>query len=200
MFAQLPSAPFLLMDEANLDDVPILDLFEATDLFLDAIVGTGFKPPLRGVAAALAKRINSSKTPVVAVDLPSGWDADSRQPDAPGAFRANAVVTFTAPKARPSLRQHDPRRNRRRAHRLARRSHPIDNRPHLGRRIRHHHSQAPRSRQQQGNVRPRPRRRRSARHRRSRRHGLPLRPSRRSRPRHRGHPIIDPAHHRSGCP
>jgi NAD(P)H-hydrate epimerase len=38
------------------------------------------------------------KVPVVAVDLPSGWDADSLEQDAPGAFRADAVVTFTAPK------------------------------------------------------------------------------------------------------
>ena len=98
MFAQLPSAPFLLTDEVNLDDVPILDLFEATDLFLDAIVGTGFRPPLRGIAAALADRINRLKAAIVGVDLPSGWDADSRQPDSPGAFRADAVVTFTAPK------------------------------------------------------------------------------------------------------
>jgi hydroxyethylthiazole kinase-like uncharacterized protein yjeF len=98
MFAQLLSPPFLLMEEANLDDVPVLDVFEATDLFLDAIVGTGFQPPLRGVAAALAKRINRLEAPVVAIDLPSGWDADSRQPDSPGAFRADAVVTFTSPK------------------------------------------------------------------------------------------------------
>ncbi len=98
MFAQLGSAPFLLTEEDTLDDVPILDLFQETDLFLDAIVGTGFRPPLRGVASALAERINRLEAPVVAVDLPSGWDADSREPDAPGAFRADAVVTFTAPK------------------------------------------------------------------------------------------------------
>ena len=37
--------------------------------------------------------------PVVAVDLPSGWDADSMERDALiGAFRADAVVTFVAPK------------------------------------------------------------------------------------------------------
>jgi NAD(P)H-hydrate epimerase len=35
---------------------------------------------------------------VVAVDLPSGWDADSMEQSADGAFRADAVVTFTAPK------------------------------------------------------------------------------------------------------
>jgi hydroxyethylthiazole kinase-like uncharacterized protein yjeF len=98
MFAQLPSGPFLLKDAVNLDDLPILDLFEATDLFLDAVVGTGFQPPLRGVAAALAERINALETPIVSVDLPSGWDAGSREPDSPGAFRSDAVVTFTAPK------------------------------------------------------------------------------------------------------
>jgi hydroxyethylthiazole kinase-like uncharacterized protein yjeF len=32
------------------------------------------------------------------VDLPSGWDADSTAMHAEGAFRADAVVTFTAPK------------------------------------------------------------------------------------------------------
>jgi NAD(P)H-hydrate epimerase len=35
---------------------------------------------------------------VVAVDLPSGWDADSTAQTAEGAFRADAVVSFTAPK------------------------------------------------------------------------------------------------------
>jgi NAD(P)H-hydrate epimerase len=42
--------------------------------------------------------IEGLATPVVTVDLPSGWDADSTGQNAEGAFRANAVVTFTAPK------------------------------------------------------------------------------------------------------
>ena len=61
----------------------------------DAVVGTGFKLPLRGSCGC--GRLASS-TPVVAVDLPSGWDADSMEQNAEGAFRADAVVTFTAPK------------------------------------------------------------------------------------------------------
>jgi NAD(P)H-hydrate epimerase len=36
--------------------------------------------------------------PVVAVDLPSGWDADSYEETVDGSYRADAVVTFTAPK------------------------------------------------------------------------------------------------------
>ena len=68
------------------------------DLLLDAVVGTGFKPPLRGMAALVRDRVNQMPTPVVAVDLPSGWDADSREYRVEGAMRADAAITFTAPK------------------------------------------------------------------------------------------------------
>ena len=68
------------------------------DLVVDAIVGTGFKPPLRGPAVLLREVLLGLDVPVVAVDLPSGWDADSMEQKADGSFRANAVVTFTAPK------------------------------------------------------------------------------------------------------
>jgi NAD(P)H-hydrate epimerase len=68
------------------------------NLILDAVVGTGFQPPLRGLAAEARDLINPTNIPVVAVDLPSGWDADSTAQTAEGAYRADAVVTFTAPK------------------------------------------------------------------------------------------------------
>src|SRR6185437_12454468 len=74
------------------------------DLIVDAVLGTGFKPPLRGLAAAARDLVAKVKRPVVAVDLPSGWDADSTaqtSADENGvaqAFRADAVVTFVAPK------------------------------------------------------------------------------------------------------
>ena len=75
-------------------------------MVLDAVVGTGFKPPLRGLAAAARDFLASSNVPVIAVDLPSGWDADSMDLQPPTqaggagveAFRADAVVTFAAPK------------------------------------------------------------------------------------------------------
>ena len=54
---------------------------------------------MRGLAVAGRKLLELySRTPVVAVDLPSGWDADSRKFLSPDAYRADAVVTFTAPK------------------------------------------------------------------------------------------------------
>ncbi len=70
----------------------------SAELLIDAVVGTGFKPPLRGLPAALRELVVNSAAPVVAVDLPSGWDADSLEQAAQDAFRADAVVTFTAPK------------------------------------------------------------------------------------------------------
>ncbi|MGI4831396.1 MAG: NAD(P)H-hydrate epimerase, partial [Janthinobacterium lividum] len=68
------------------------------DLIVDALVGTGFKPPLRGIAVWLRELVSKLPTPVVAVDLPSGWDADSTGEISKDAFRADAIITFTAPK------------------------------------------------------------------------------------------------------
>lgn len=97
-FEEMTLAPVLAADEAALASPEIQTLLRSSDLLLDAVVGTGFQPPLRGVAAALRDQVNALTSPVVAVDLPSGWDADSRDFSVEGAFRANAVVTFTAPK------------------------------------------------------------------------------------------------------
>ncbi|HEV2619152.1 MAG TPA: NAD(P)H-hydrate dehydratase [Acidobacteriaceae bacterium] len=93
-------APSVAVDEITTGNPsgPIADAIYAADLILDAVVGTGFKPPLRGLAAALRDLVNESAAAVVAVDLPSGWDADSLEQKADGAYRADAVVTFTAPK------------------------------------------------------------------------------------------------------
>ena len=70
-----------------------------TDLILDAVVGTGFKPPLKGLALAALKWIEDSTAPILAVDLPSGWPADETSATVSGpVFPADAVITFTAPK------------------------------------------------------------------------------------------------------
>jgi len=70
-----------------------------TDLLIDAVVGTGFSPPLKGMALAALEWIKNCQVPVLAVDLPPGWPADSfasRQDSA--VFPSDAVVTFTVPK------------------------------------------------------------------------------------------------------
>jgi ADP-dependent NAD(P)H-hydrate dehydratase / NAD(P)H-hydrate epimerase len=94
------AAPTLIVDEvvdeAGLEAcAPVLG---DAEILIDALVGTGFKPPLRGLAVSLRTMVERLDAPVVAVDLPSGWDANSMEQMAEGAFRADAVVTFTAPK------------------------------------------------------------------------------------------------------
>jgi len=71
------------------------------DLILDAVVGTGFKPPLKGLPHAALEWVKGSRAPILAVDLPSGWPADSTEAalaDSDSVFPADAVITFTAPK------------------------------------------------------------------------------------------------------
>ncbi|MGD0800948.1 MAG: NAD(P)H-hydrate dehydratase, partial [Terracidiphilus sp.] len=73
------------------------------DLILDAVVGTGFKPPLKGLALAALQWIEGSTAPIhppiLAIDLPSGWPADETSATVTGPiFPADAVITFTAPK------------------------------------------------------------------------------------------------------
>jgi NAD(P)H-hydrate epimerase len=50
---------------------------EGVDLIIDALLGTGAAGAPRGEIAAFIRRINRSSATVLAVDLPSGLDADS---------------------------------------------------------------------------------------------------------------------------
>jgi NAD(P)H-hydrate epimerase len=69
------------------------------DLLVDALLGTGFKPPLKGLALAALEWSRKSRAPILAVDLPSGWPADETAASISDPhFAADAVVTFTAPK------------------------------------------------------------------------------------------------------
>ena len=70
-----------------------------TDLIVDAVLGTGFKPPMKGLALEAMEWASASRAPFLSVDLPSGWPADatsSRVDDK--TFPSDAVITFTAPK------------------------------------------------------------------------------------------------------
>nr|WP_075968176.1 bifunctional ADP-dependent NAD(P)H-hydrate dehydratase/NAD(P)H-hydrate epimerase [Immundisolibacter cernigliae] len=78
------------------EDVSVAMLAQA-DVVVDALLGTGLdRPPVGAVADAIAD-INASGRPVLALDVPSGLNADTGQ--APGAVvRADATVSFVARK------------------------------------------------------------------------------------------------------
>ncbi|WP_330288349.1 NAD(P)H-hydrate dehydratase [Streptomyces sp. NBC_00576] len=68
-------------------------LVRRADLVLDGIVGIGGRGGLRADAVPLVEAVRGARAAVVAVDLPSGVDADSGE--VPGvAIRADVTVTF----------------------------------------------------------------------------------------------------------
>jgi hydroxyethylthiazole kinase-like uncharacterized protein yjeF len=72
------------------------DEFDA-DLIIDALLGTGVRGAAAGLTATAIEAINRSGAPVLAVDLPSGLDADTGAVPGP-CVKADRTVTFALPK------------------------------------------------------------------------------------------------------
>ena len=75
MFKRLQLSFLIARSSADLDGEKARATF-ASDVLVDAILGTGFRPPVSGLYAEAIERINAATAPVVAVDIPSGADAD----------------------------------------------------------------------------------------------------------------------------
>ncbi len=97
MFKRLSIQPTVVRSAADLEAEAVRRVF-AADVLLDAVLGTGFRPPVSGLYAEAIQRINSASAPVVAVDIPSGADADVMGSQTGAVTRADAIVTFTAPR------------------------------------------------------------------------------------------------------
>ncbi len=97
----LKIAPLIVREASLLDSLDAAEIF-AADVIVDAILGTGFRPPVSPLYAAAIGKMNAASAPIVAVDIPSGADADAMQAQtATGSSdkaRADAIVTFTAPR------------------------------------------------------------------------------------------------------
>lgn len=70
---------------------------EHADLILDALIGYSLAGAPRGAAASLVRAANASSVPIVALDIPSGLDADSGEPREP-TIRAASTLTLALPK------------------------------------------------------------------------------------------------------
>lgn len=79
----------------RIEDAP--SLITNADVIVDGLVGIGARGALREPFAALVPDINDAEALIVAVDLPSGVDADTGQV-AGMAIRADVTVTFGAAK------------------------------------------------------------------------------------------------------
>jgi len=70
----------------------------ATDVIVDALLGTGIDRPVEGAMRACIAAVNASGLPVLALDLPSGLDADTGLIHGV-AISATRTITFVALKA-----------------------------------------------------------------------------------------------------
>ena len=100
MFKKLPVAPVWVSDEEQFSGPEVQQALKA-ELIVDAILGTGFKPPIKGIAEKAVAAINAFEgAQVLAIDIPSGIDADThstpRREDIH--IKATAIISFTAPK------------------------------------------------------------------------------------------------------
>lgn len=66
-------------------------------VIVDGLFGIGIRLPLRDPAPNIIAAMNASQVPIVAIDVPSGLDADSGL-GGEGAVRATATITLVAPK------------------------------------------------------------------------------------------------------
>ncbi len=96
MLRRLPVEPAIARNEQELAGEAAQGVL-AADLLVDAILGTGFKPPVSEFYAAVFERMEGACK--VCVDVPSGADADARMPTHSGRrVEGGDTVTFTAPK------------------------------------------------------------------------------------------------------
>jgi NAD(P)H-hydrate epimerase len=99
MFKKLPMSALWVADEKDFSK-PEIEQALKSDLILDAILGTGFKPPLKGLGRVAVEVINQRDSSVLSVDIPSGAYSDSFLPaKAQGLMaKSDGVITFSAPK------------------------------------------------------------------------------------------------------
>src|SRR3974390_1917075 len=75
MFERLPVRPVLIRNARELQAEESKSLGNCA-LLVDALLGTGFKPPVKGLYADAIAAMNASGKPVGAVDIPSGAGCD----------------------------------------------------------------------------------------------------------------------------
>lgn len=93
MYTKLPVAARVVRNREELKNAAV-----GSDLYIDAVLGTGFRPPVQGLYAEVIEFLNQTGAPVLAVDIPSGADADLTRPQRGIVAHATSVVTFTAPR------------------------------------------------------------------------------------------------------
>ncbi len=97
MFGKLSATPVIAASSEELQRDQARKVFSA-DVLVDAVLGSGFRPPVSGFYAEAIELMNAARSPVAAIDIPSGADADVMGQQTGAVVRASGIVTFTAPR------------------------------------------------------------------------------------------------------
>jgi NAD(P)H-hydrate epimerase len=89
-FDEYPSAK-------KIDDTEFVRILSESDWIVDGLFGTGLARSIEGLNRDVIKKINEFGKPILALDVPSGLDADTGEPLGI-AVRAIATATFAATK------------------------------------------------------------------------------------------------------
>lgn len=93
MFKQLKS-----IDVTILNSLPsVSDMDSKYDVFIDAIFGFSFAGDVRAPFDTVLEEVRKIKIPVVAIDVPSGWDVEKGDVSGKG-LQAETLISLTAPK------------------------------------------------------------------------------------------------------
>jgi NAD(P)H-hydrate epimerase len=85
------------LDDEQQDEAALAGILANADWIVDALLGTGLSRPVEGILRTAIDAVSAAGKPVLALDLPSGLDADTGAPLG-AAVRASATATFAAPK------------------------------------------------------------------------------------------------------
>ncbi len=74
----------------------VIDKFDEYDLVLDSIFGFSFKGEIRAPFDKIISALNSTKSKIASVDIPSGWDVDLG--NIKNTFTPDMLISLTLPK------------------------------------------------------------------------------------------------------
>jgi NAD(P)H-hydrate epimerase len=86
------------MDIEMLNDIPSVDEMNNNyNMIIDGLFGFSFQGPIRSPFGEIIDNLKDTKTPVLSIDIPSGWDVNEGDSYQTG-FTPDAVISLTLPK------------------------------------------------------------------------------------------------------
>uniref|UniRef100_A0AC35TTQ2 NAD(P)H-hydrate epimerase n=1 Tax=Rhabditophanes sp. KR3021 TaxID=114890 RepID=A0AC35TTQ2_9BILA len=82
----------------DIEFLPKLPELDNYGVIVDAIFGFSFQPPLREPFGDILEKLSKTKTPIMSIDIPSGWDVEKGPENSLSTIYPDTLVSLTAPK------------------------------------------------------------------------------------------------------